>query len=385
MSDTIVDTTTEVAEPVQALPDPPPNAEAYHRGKRLARLLGIGISLVYAVGMCWLVPQLVDALASTIHSPWLMLGTTAAVTLGAMVVVHLPLDYWSDHLLERRFDLTNQDARAWFVFQAKGWLVSAVIAAILIAGLYAALWYAGGYWSVYVWIGVMLFAVGLAKVFPLLILPIFYPSKPLNRPALTDRLHRLAEGTGIDLTGTYELELSKETKKANAMLAGLGSSRRVYLSDTLLNAFTDAQIGIVFAHELGHHIHRHIYKGIALTAVASSLMVGLIHWRLDPYAGNPAAPAAVAAFPQIMLIMLTFPLLIAPLTNAVSRHFERQCDRDALRLTNDPDAYREAFRRLTRLNLVDPDPPRWEELLFDDHPAMSKRIAAADEYVRTSP
>ena len=47
----------------------------------------------------------------------------------------------------------------------------------------------------------------------------------------------------MTLTGVFNLELSKETRKANAMLAGLGSSRRVYLSDTLLDAFDDDQIG----------------------------------------------------------------------------------------------------------------------------------------------
>src|SRR5205823_11262795 len=63
-------------------------------------------------------------------------------------------------------------------------------------------------------LGVMLLSVLLAKVFPLLILPLFYPSKPLERPALIQRLERMAGGTGLRLTGVYNLELSKDTKKA---------------------------------------------------------------------------------------------------------------------------------------------------------------------------
>jgi STE24 endopeptidase len=227
----------------------------------------------------------------------------------------------------------------------------------------------------------MILAVGLAKIFPLLILPLFYPAKPLDRPSLTDRLTALAGQAGMTITGVYDLALSKDTKKANAMLAGLGSSRRVYLSDTLLDAFSDNQIAVVFAHELGHHIRKHIYKGIALSAVVSSVMMALIHWRLDRYAGEMTQwTAAVGAMAQVFLVTAVWPLLISPLTNAISRHFERQSDSDALRLTDDPEAYRSAFELLTTMNLADPDPPRWEEVLFDDHPALKKRIAMADTY-----
>jgi len=182
----------------------------------------------------------------------------------------------------------------------------------------------------------------------------------------------------MTITGIFNLQLSKETKKANAMLAGLGSSRRVYLSDTLLEAFDDDQIAVVFAHELGHHVRRHIWKGIGISAVASSLLVALIHWRLNPMAGSPEWAGAIAALTQVMLLATAFPLAVGPVTNAVSRHFERQCDRDALRLTGNPPAYRSAFEQLGRLNLEDPDPPRWEVILFDDHPPLGERIAMAD-------
>ena len=82
-----------------------------------------------------------------------------------------------------------------------------------------------------------------------------------------------------------------------------------------------------------------------------------------------------------MLIATVFPLAIGPVTNAITRRFERQSDRDALRLTDNPDAYRRAFEQLARLNLEDPHPPRWEVILFDDHPPLAERIAMADTHV----
>jgi STE24 endopeptidase len=229
----------------------------------------------------------------------------------------------------------------------------------------------------------LVLSIVLAKLFPLVILPLSYPAKPLDRPTLTERLTSMARAAGMTITGVYDLGLSKDTKKANAMLAGLGSTRRVYLSDTLVGAFDDDQIAVVFAHELGHHIRKHIFKMIAMSAVVTSILVALIWWRLNPFAGQPGAwVGAVVAFAQVMLIATVYPLAIGPLVNAISRHFERQADRLALDLTRNPAAYRSAFDLLTRMNLADPDPPRWEEIMFDDHPAMAKRIAAADEWER---
>ena len=382
--------TDETPEPTADLPPEPalppersfPEIKAYNQAKRVVHITDIVISLAYWAVWCGLAGGFVAWLGGDGGgSRWLTLLGATLVMLGGSTLLMLPLSYYSGYILEQRFGLSNQTRMAWLVFQTKGWLVGGIIGGIVLAGLYAALWYAGTFWSVWVWAGVMSLSILLAKVFPLIILPLFYPSEPLDRPTLADRLTELAGGAGMTITGIFNLQMSKETKKANAMLAGLGSSRRVYLSDTLLEAFDDDQIAVVFAHELGHHIRRHIWKSIGLAAVMSSMTVGLIHWRLNPTAGtdSTAWAAAIAAFSQVMLIVNVFPLFIGPITNAISRHFERQCDGDALRLTGKPDAYRGAFELLARLNLEDPTPPRWEVILFDDHPPLAERIAMADE------
>lgn len=369
-----------------ASPPYPAKVHGYHQAKRICHLAGIAQGIAYWAIWLALAGGLVAWLDQHLDARWLALLATAVVMHGGYHLVGLPLDYYSGFILERRYDLTNQTPGTWLVFQIKTWLVGTVIGGILLAGLYALLWYGGGLWSVWAWAGLMIFSVLLAKVFPLIILPLFYPAKPLERPTLVERLTTLASGAGMTITGIFNLELSKETKKANAMLAGLGSSRRVYLSDTLLEAFSDDQIAVVFAHELGHHIRGHIVKGIGLAAVATSLLVALLHWRLNPFAGPDAGQwtGAVAGLAQVSFILTVFPLIIGPATNAISRHFERQADADALRLTDNPAAFRGAFELLTTMNLEDPNPPRWEEIFFEDHPAISTRIAAADAYAARS-
>lgn len=365
----------------------PQEVEAYHRTKRYCHLGGLALSIVYWTIWLFLADDLLTAIETVTAARWLALPLAALAMFGGSVIIGMPLGYYSSFIVERRYDLTNQTPGSWLVFEMKGWLVGVILGGILLAGLYSLLWYAGNLWSLWLWIGFMVFSIGLAKLFPLLILPLFYPSTPLERPSLAERLEKLAGEAGMKITGIFNLGLSKETKKANAMLAGLGSSRRVYLSDTLLDAFNDDQIAVVFAHELGHHIRGHITKSIAMAAVVTSVLVALIHWRLNPYAGSAAElwSGGIAGLAQVGFLLTVYPLAIGPITNAVSRYFEHQADEDALRLTDDPAAYRTAFERLTTMNLADPNPPAWEVIMFDDHPPMAQRIARADRYVSATP
>lgn len=363
--------------------------DTYNSIKRKISLSSIAISLVYWLVWCFLADDFIVAISSADSSRWVTLGLAGLVFMGGSVLVGLPLTYYSSFVVEHRFSLSNQSMKDWWVFQLKSWLIGAVLGAVILAGLYACLWYAGPLWGVFVWAGMMLLSVVLAKVFPLVILPLFYPSQPLDRPSLNERLRSMASEAGMTITGIYDLALSKDTKKANAMLAGLGSSRRVYLADTLLQAFEDDEISVVFAHELGHHIRGHILKGIALSAVVSSIVVGLMYWRLSPFGGVSDAgldgwQGAIAALAEVMLILSIFPLVIGPVTNGIMRYFERQADTDALRLTNDPEAYKGAFEKLGQLNLDELNPPRWEVIMFDDHPPLGERIAMAEQWAQNA-
>ena len=358
--------------------------KAYHRRKLAAHLIGITAILVYAAA--WMGPAgpTVEHLAAMVSSRWLGLLIFALLFFAGYEALTLPLDYYRGFVLEHRFDLSDETRRHWLSQTAMGWLVGAILGGILVAGLYALLWYAGTRWWFWTWAGWVLLSVLLVQLFPLIILPIFYPSRPVDDAELCDRIVSLASGTGITIQGVFSLDMSDETKKANAMLAGLGATRRVLLSDTLLKAFSLPQIEVVFAHELGHHVRRHIWKGLAISAVASTAMIGAVAWRLDPFAGNAPElwPQAVAAFPTVVLAVTVVQLLIQPAWNAVSRGFERQCDTDALVRTANPQAYREAFEKLGEMNLADPTPHRIVELLFHDHPALAKRLALADTHER---
>src|SRR5262249_30658481 len=195
-----------------------------------------------------------------------------------------------------------------------------------------------------------------------------------------ERLRRLAAGTGLAIRGIYRLHLSAETKKANAALAGLGRTRRVLLGDTLLDQFTPEEIEVVFAHEVGHHVHRHLPKMIAVSVVLATAGFWLVHYILGLVATNLGyrSYSDPAALPLLLLVLTGLGLVLSPAQNALSRFFERQCDRYALDRTKMPLAYRSAFVKLARINKSDPDPNPLVAWLFYDHPPIRERLAMAE-------
>jgi STE24 endopeptidase len=205
---------------------------------------------------------------------------------------------------------------------------------------------------------------------------------PLDDASLLERFRGLTSGTTLNIEGVYRLGLSKDTKKANAALAGLGNTRRVLLGDTLLEQFTPEEIEVVFAHEVGHHVHRHIAKMIVLRTLVTLFgfwLVDALPTNLAPTLGYGHFTDA-GALPLVLLVLTLFGLILSPAQNALSRYFERQCDRYALVRTRNPMAYRSAFIKLCHINKSNPDPHPLVSCLFYDHPPIRERLAMTDNY-----
>jgi STE24 endopeptidase len=355
----------------------PPEVKRYQRQKLTAALvngvLGLGGLLALAL---FLGPALDAALRAWIgEAALLRLIAVACVCGAALELLTLPLSFWSGYVLEHRYQLSNQTFARWLWRQVKGYLVGGAIALPLVMGLYALLWFAHPWW-LWATAGWLFVTLVLGQLLPVLILPLFYKVTRLDDDALQTRLRRLSEGTGLTIEGVYRLHLSADTRKANAALAGLGRTRRVLLGDTLLEQFTPEEIEVVFAHEVGHHVHKHLPKMIAVSVALS--LAGF--WLVDVVLRATAERFGYAAFndpaalPLVLLVLALFGLLLSPAQNALSRFFERQCDRYALERTDAAQAYRSAFVKLARLNKSDPDPHPLVVWLFYDHPPIRQRL-----------
>jgi STE24 endopeptidase len=237
-----------------------------------------------------------------------------------------------------------------------------------------------GWWWVLMAALAWVFGVALAQLAPVLIMPIFYKFRPLEDAELTGRLVALAERAGTRVRGVYVMDMSSRTTTANAMLAGLGRTRRIILGDTLLEGYTADEIETILAHELAHHVHNDLPKGLAAQAVltfagmwVASLVVA---WGVEFYGLRGVDD--VAGLPLFALAMLAFGLVTMPLGNYLSRQMERAADRYALRTTGKAPAFRSVMAKLATQNLSDAEPPAWVRFLFYSHPPISERIRLAD-------
>ena len=362
-------------------PDEQAEARRYGRTHLVLTLIDMAVDVVYLGLMAIVFARPIDAWLARFEplaGPQSMLRLLAlfGVVIGLHILVSLPLSFYSGYVVEHQFGLSNQSLRRWF----RNWALSNGLAVLLGAalnlGLFWIIWNTGPYWWLIAATAFFVVSVVLGQLAPVLVVPLFYKVEPLDNPELLDRLKRLAAGTGLTIEGVYRLGLSADTSKANAMLAGLGRTRRVLMGDTLLDKFTPDEIEVIFAHEIGHHVHRHIQKMIATGAVISGLGFWLIDRVLVWWADIPTAAAApTSSLPLVMFTLTAFMLVLAPLQNAISRHYERQCDRYALVRTENAAAYRSAFTKLAKLNKADMEPNPIEVILLHSHPPIAERLA----------
>ena len=196
-------------------------------------------------------------------------------------------------------------------------------------------------------------------------------------PGLVARYERLERVEGLHGIPLRVEHVSEDTSQANAFAFGLGPSRRVVLWDTLLDGrFSDPEVDVVLAHELGHHSSDHIAKAIGwfgLFALPGALLLMLATRRLGGM-GNPRA------VPLALLVAAAWTLVTTPAQNVVSRRAEAEADWKALRATRDPEAARGLFREFAVTSLGDPSPPTWAYVLLDTHPTLAQRVAMADAW-----
>jgi STE24 endopeptidase len=301
------------------------------------------------------------------------------VIFGLHTIVSFPISIASGHFLEHRYGLSNQSIGRWFWSYTKRMVLGWAFSAALFTGLFWLIWLVGGYWWLVAAGAFFVVSVILGQLMPVLILPLFYKVEKLDDPDLAERFDKLVEGTGLAIEGTYRINLSKETVKANAMLAGLGSTRRVLLGDTLLKICSHEETEVIFAHEVGHHVFRHIRKMILTGLIASLLGFWICNWALGLWVGQPLdyANLPVYCLPLLMFVLTVFAQLLEPIQNTLSRHYERQSDQYALDRTQNPEAYISAFEKLARLNKSDPDPHPLEVFLFHNHPPIKQRVWVA--------
>jgi STE24 endopeptidase len=369
-------------------------ATRYHRLKRRASIAAMawGVLLLgglLATGATGSLRDAAISVAGRVAPAGWQPGMTVLIYVLLLMLLNevgsFPLSLYSTLVLEHRYELSNETFKSWFGDQVKSLAVGLILGGGAAGLVYWCIRISPERWWLLAGGAFALLIVGLTNLAPVVLLPLFYSVKPLDRDALRQRLLALADRAGARVLGAYEWGLADKTRKANAALAGVGGTRRILVSDTMLAEYSDDEIEVVLAHELAHHVHGDIWKGILFESLLILAGFYVAAEALRALATPDGALGLrgvddVAGLPLLVIVAGAVSLVMVPVAHAMSRAFERSADRFALDLTRNPGAFVSAMKRLGAQNLAEEHPSRLVQWLFYSHPPIRERIAAAQAF-----
>jgi Zn-dependent protease with chaperone function len=361
-------------------------ASRYHRLRRRSAVLSVALTASMLGGL--LVSggsaSIADAayrISATGHCQFSPMAVAVYVVILALLqeTLAFPLAFYHGFFLDRRYGLSVEPPAAWFRDHAKAMGLGLILAIAGAEVVYAAVRVSPAWWWLIAAAAFVAAMAVMAKIAPVVLLPLFYKFTPLDRESLRIRLVSLSQRAGVPVLGVYEWAMGKKTRRANAALVGTGATRRIIVSDTLLAEYSDDEIEVILAHEIGHHVHRDILVALIAESallVAAFYVAGAVLDASWERLGFRSA-SDIAALPLLLLAGGTLTVGATPVVNALSRWNERRADRYALRLTRRPAAFISAMKRLGTQNLAEERPSAAVRWLFHTHPPIEQRIKDA--------
>ncbi len=320
-----------------------------------------------------------DAVLALGWPSWASAVLFLAILYALFLAIDLPFSYLGGYRLEKASGLSSQTLRGWMKDLGKtmalGLGASVVVGGILL-GLLAA---SPRWWWVAAWVLGLVGSALIGFLGPVLLVPLFYRFRPLNDAGLRARFESLAAKAHVPILGVFELRASDKTRRSNAAVMGLGRTRRVVVTDTLIRAFTPEEVDTVLAHELAHQRYMDPVRGFLAGSLVSLGILALVAWAypmIYPAFGIRSA-GDMAGLPLLVTLFSLFALPFRPVELFASRFRESRADRFSLELTRDVGSFVAAMVKLHDLNLGVADPRPWEKWLLYSHPTGRERVEMA--------
>jgi STE24 endopeptidase len=355
------------------------------RLRAVSTLLSIAALLI--LGPLGLAPWLRDVVEHATAVWPLQVALFFFVIGAAWSFVQLPLVYVGGFRLPHRYGLSNQTLREWIADMLKGAAVGVVLGAIAVEALYGFLRLTPATWWIWTALAYTVLSVVLTASAPVLILPLFFKLQPIADEDLVHSIRTLAAKAGTQVRDVCHINLSSKTPAANAAVIGLGRTRKIVLGDTLTSAFPVDEVEVVVAHELGHHVHRDIARGVAMESAGLFAGFFLANLALHAAASRWASAGVwdLGLCPVLAATLGIWESLSGIAGRAYSRRRESAADAYSLRLSGQAQAFINSEIRLTNQNLGWLRPPAWIESVFYTHPAPWRRIAMGERFLADRP
>ncbi len=294
-----------------------------------------------------------------------------------ITLLYTPTNIYFDYVLEHQYGMSAYTPLRYAVDELKGVTLEVFATSALVVGLYGLARRVKRWWLV----------LGVPAALLLLVASaldpyrsrVFFEQKPLEQGALREHITALMARADVSFADVLVEKTSVASKRLQAYFAGQGPTRTIVLNDTLLRELTPEEILAAVAHEAGH-VHESKWPG----RIASSFALLALLFTIDRLLRLAAARgwfgttrfADIRTLPLLWLLIFLVFSLSGPFSAVFSREREREADRYALRLTQDPVAFRRMLMKAARVNKMDPEPPRWVVLKGYSHPPIGERLAS---------
>ena len=306
----------------------------------------------------------------------------AVMLLSALATLPLiPFSWYDTMHIEEKYGFNRTSGKTFFGDKVKEFILNLLLMvglASMVMGLHKSF----GDWLILAFaVFATLFLLFITFLYPFFS-RIFNKFTPLPDGELKEGITKLLEKNGYKVRAIQVMDASRRSTKSNAYFTGFGKMKTIVLYDTLVAAMTTDEILAVFAHEMGHGLHRDTLKNHILTFL-QMLVLGLLAWATlrHPEIFRPFGFEGVNYGFAVLLMMSVEFALIAPLFGLVmswfSRRAEYRADQQAVKEGYGP-ALVSALKKLAKENFSDLSPSPVLVALEDSPPTLSQRIDAIE-------
>ena len=365
-----------------------PNARSYQRVKLTMSIVSMALNVV--IPLVFLLSGGSEAIRNLTEgwtsSSALVVVLFLLVTGIGFQIIEFPLEMYSGFIVEKQFGLGKVSIGGWLYDWLKGTLLQSLLLVGLISGMYWLLRSQPDTWWLWAAIGATILIIILMALVPVLLMPLFYKFEPIPEGELKGRLFDLADQIGTHVQGIYVWHLGDKTSKANAAVTGWGRTRRIIISDTLIESNSIEEIEVVMAHELGHHVRWDVWKMLAVSTALIFISFFVIDLALAAWIDSLGLRSIddIAGLPLVLIVGAGVSLVALPISNWLSRKAETAADLYALNLTGMRVEFISAMNKLGDQNLSQKSPNAIVEFLFHSHPSIQHRIDRANSWTPTS-
>ena len=300
------------------------------------------------------------------------------------IIVEIVEKYVSTMIIEQKYGF-NRSTMKTFIFDRIRSAIFGTLLSLGLAWVMCAAHRLTGDYLILLFAGVMfLFSLFITFLYPVFS-RIGNKFVPLEEGELKDRLMALLTKHGYKVKAIEVMDASRRTTKLNAYFTGFGKMKTIVLFDNLLNAMTPDEICAVFAHELGHGLHKDVLK-LQIMNIGNMLLMGAVVWLTvrEPLLHTAFGFEGVNYGFAYILTGIGLNIL-NPLTsmivNAVTRRAEYRADRQAVQ-EGYGEAMITAFKKLAKDNFANLAPSRLNVVLEYNHPPLDRRVEEVEKAMK---